>query len=225
MDGEERSRAWESAPSAAADQGQSPADRVVHAVTSLAGVAASGAAWGIGTTLELARLATGLAARASAELAGRAGLALLGPAGAPHGLPEVNRALVARLYRAALEADLATTRELVAEDVIWRVPRPEPMAGHYRGMAAAAPALASMWRQLGHVPKVELRDVVASPERAAALLRLSVRDQGRSMTLDRWVILRIDDGRVTEAWGPFTAEPDAAEPANPDGVRVGERAP
>jgi hypothetical protein len=82
-----------------------------------------------------------------------------------------------------------------------------------------------MWRQLGHVPKVELRDVVASPERAAALLRLSVRDQGRSMTLDRWVILRIDDGRVTEAWGPFTAEPDAAEPANPDGVRVGERAP
>lgn len=229
MDGDERARASEPAPSAAAQQAQSPADRVVHTATMLAGVAASSAAWGIGATLELARLATGLAARASAELAGRAGLALLGPAGAPHGLPEVNRALVARLYRAALEADPATTRDLVAEDVTWRVPHPEPMAGHYRGMAAAAPALASMWRQLGHVPKVELRDVVTSPERAAALLRLSVREQGRSMTLDRWVIFRIDDGRVIEAWGPFATESDAAEPAtteaNPGNVQVREGAP
>jgi ketosteroid isomerase-like protein len=225
MNGDERA----AAPSVPNQHEQAPMDRVVQAASLLAGTAISTAAWGVSTALDLARLATGLAARTSAELAGRAGLALLGPAGAPHGLPEVNRALVARLYRAALEADLATTRELVAEDITWHIPRPEPMAGHYRGMAAAAPALASMWRQLGHVPKVELRDVVASPERAAALLRLSVREQGRSMTLDRWVILRIDDGWVTEAWGPFTAEPDSAGPsthdAQPDDVPVRERAP
>jgi ketosteroid isomerase-like protein len=194
--------------------GQTPADRLARAATLLAGAAASTAAWGIGTALDLARVGTGLVICVSADVAGRAGLALLGSAGASQDLPEAaNRALVARLYRAALDADLTTIRELVAEDVTWRVPRPEPVAGRYAGMAAASPALASMWRQLGHVPKTELLDVVASPERAAALLRLSVRNEGGSMTLDRWVILRIDDGRVTEAWGPFTAEPDTGEPA------------
>jgi ketosteroid isomerase-like protein len=198
-------------PGAEADEpGQAPADRVARAATLLAGAAASAAAWGVGTALDLARLGTGLVICASADVAGRAGLALLGSAGASPDPEAANRALVERLYRAALEADLPAVRELVAEDVTWRVPPPDPVAGHYAGVAAAAPALASMWRQLGHVPKTELLDVVASPERAAALLRLSVRRDGRSMTLDRWVILRIDGGRVTAAWGPFTAEPATA---------------
>jgi ketosteroid isomerase-like protein len=195
--------------------GQTPTDRVVRAASSLAEAAISTVAWGVGTAADLARLATGLAVCASADLAGRAGLALLGSAGTPRDLPEHNRVLVARLHRAALEADLPTTRELVAKDVTWHIPHPEPLAGHYAGVAAAAPALERMWRQLGHVPKVELRDVVASSERAAALLRLSVRNEGRSMTLDRWMILRIDDGRVTEAWGPFAAAPDSSEPIEP----------
>jgi ketosteroid isomerase-like protein len=197
---------------AGADQpGQTPADRLARGATLLAGAAASVAAWGVGTALDLARLGTGLVICASADVAGRAGLALLGSAGASPDPPEAaNRALVERLYRAALDADLPAVRELVAEDVTWRVPPPEPVAGHYAGVAAAAPALASLWRQLGHVPKAELLDVVASPERAAALLRLSVRRDGRPMTLDRWVILRIDGGQVTAAWGPFTAEPDTA---------------
>jgi hypothetical protein len=56
-----------------------PGDRLARAATLLAGSAAAGAAWGIGTAIGLARLGTGLAVRASAELAGYAGQALSGP--------------------------------------------------------------------------------------------------------------------------------------------------
>lgn len=49
--------------------------------------------------------------------------------------------------------------------------------------------------------------MVVSPERAAALLRLSVVRSDRPATLDRWLIFRIDGGQVTEAWGPFSTEP------------------
>jgi ketosteroid isomerase-like protein len=134
---------------------------------------------------------------------------LVGGLGAPPpNLPEeVNRALVLRLYRAALQADLSTARKLFAEDVSWHVPGPEPAAGHYRGIAETVPALGAIWRQMRSVEAVELRDVVASPERGAALLRLSVVRSGRRATLDWWLIFRIDGGQVTEAWGPFSTEP------------------
>jgi len=214
MDGDERTGAPESAPSAPDQVGQIPTDRMVRLAWSLAGAAVSSAAWGVAAALDLARLGTSLALRVSADLAGRAGLALRGPVDVSRDLgEEANRALVARLYRALVETDLATTRELVAEDVRWAIPPPDPMAGHYRGVAAAAPALAGSWRQLGDVQAVELRDVVVSPE---GLLRLSVVREGRSMTLDRWVVFRIEHGRVTEAWGPFTAEPGGAPPSTND---------
>lgn len=40
----------------------------------------------------------------------------------------------------------------------------------------------------------------------AALLRLSVVRNGLPAVLDWWVMLRIDRGRVTQAWGPFATE-------------------
>jgi hypothetical protein len=55
-----------------------PGHRLARGATLLAGAAAAGAAWGIGTAIGLARLGTGLAVRASAELAGYAGQALRG---------------------------------------------------------------------------------------------------------------------------------------------------
>ncbi|HZZ35292.1 MAG TPA: hypothetical protein VFE03_06170, partial [Caulobacteraceae bacterium] len=89
-----------------------------RAATLLAGSAAAGAAWGIGTAIGLARLGTGLAVRASAELAGYAGQALSGP-----------------------------------------------------------------------------------------------------MRLDRWVVLRIDDGKVTEVWGRLAAQPEPDPGSGPDSSR------
>lgn len=181
---------------------------MVRAGSTLTWAAVSVTVWEVGTTLRFARLATDFAFRAPAELVGRAGQVVGRLGGAPPNLPEeVNRALVLRLYRAALQADLPTARKLFAEDVSWHVPGPEPEAGHYRGIAETVPALAAIWRQMGSVEAVELRDVVASPERGAALLRLSVVRSGRRATLDWWLIFRIDGGQVTQAWGPFSTEP------------------
>jgi ketosteroid isomerase-like protein len=225
MGSDEGAQAPESAPQVQHQRGQAPASWVARAASALVGAAVSSAAWEVSTTLRLALLVTGLAGRASAGLAGRAGQALGSPVGVGRELPEeVNRALVLRLYRAAVQADLATVRKLVAEDVAWWVPRPEPVAGQYHGITAAAPALGSVWRRIGRVQAVELGDVVASPERAAALVRLSVVRDGRPVALDWWVIFRIDGGQVTQGWGPFTVAPDGAEPsssqAQPDGIRA-----
>jgi uncharacterized protein len=172
------------------------------------GAAVSVTLWEVGTSLRLARFATDLAFRAPADLVGRAGQMVdrLGEA-RPNLAEEANRALVLRLYRAAVQADLPTVRKLFDEDVTWHVPGPEPVARRYRGMAEIAPALAAIWRQVGSVDAVELHDVVASPERAAALLRLSVIRAGRRSTLDWWLMFRIDGGQVTQAWGPFATEP------------------
>src|SRR6266542_12418 len=181
---------------------------VVRAGSTLTWAAVSATVWEVGTTLRLARLATDFAFRAPADLVGRAGQVVGRLGGAPPNLPEeVNRALVLRLYRAAVQADLPTARKLFAEEVNWHVPGPEPGAGRYRGVAETVPALGAIWRQMGSVEAVELRDVVASPERAAALLRLSVVRSGRRATLDWWLMFRIDGGQVTQAWGPFGTEP------------------
>lgn len=209
---------------------RTPASWVAGAASTLTGAVRTIAVWEVGATLHLASLATGLAVRTSAGLVGRASQTLGLPVAVAQELPEeVNRALVLRLYRAAVQADLATVLKLFAEDVRWQVPGPEPAARQYRGIAAAAPALGSIWRRIGGVQAVEIRDVVASSERAAALLRLSVIQEGRPVTLDWWVILRIDGGQVTQGWGPFTTAPDGAEPfsnqAQLDDIRSQKREP
>jgi ketosteroid isomerase-like protein len=174
----------------------------------LVGAGISVAVWEVGTTLRLARAATDFAFHAPADLAGRAGRVVGRLGGAPPNLPEeLNRALVLRLYRAAVQADLPAARKLFATDVSWHVPGPEPAAVVHRGVAETVPALGAIWRQMGSVEAVELRDVVASAERAAALLRLSVVRSGRRATLDWWLMFRIDGGQVTQAWGPFPTEP------------------
>jgi ketosteroid isomerase-like protein len=203
--------------------GHSPASWVVRAASTVAGTAVFTAGWEVATALRLASLATGLVVRVSAGLAGRVGQALGSPGDVARDLPEeINRALVMRLYRAAVQADLVTARGLFAEDVSWWVPGAE--AGRYRGIEAAAPALASIWRQTGQVKAFELRDVVASRERAAGLLRLSAIRKGQPVTLDWWVIFRIDRGQVTRAWGPFAVEPDGAEPSGNDAQPEDRRA-
>jgi ketosteroid isomerase-like protein len=130
------------------------------------------------------------------------------PGPATPNLPdELNRALVLRLYRAAVQADLPTARKLLDQDLEWHAPGAEPAGGPYRGMAEAVSAFGALWRRIGTVDAVELRDVVASSARAAALLRLSVVRSGRRATLDWWLMFRIDGGQVAEAWGPFPTEP------------------
>jgi ketosteroid isomerase-like protein len=201
---------------------------VARAGATLTGAAISATVWEVGTTLRLARLATELALRAPAELVGRAGElvgrlgaaipapaepAAIEPGRAPRSpsvpnLPdELNRALVLRLYRAAVQGDLPTARKLLDRDLEWHVPGAEPAGGPYRGVAEAVSAFGALWRRIGTVDAVELRDVVASSARAAALLRLSVLRSGRRSTLDWWLMFRIDGGQVAEAWGPFPTEP------------------
>lgn len=182
---------------------------MIRAASSLAGTGISITAWEVRTTLRVAKLAADFAVRTSADLAERAGRAIGGPGpDVPRGLAEeMNRALVMRLHRAMVEADLVTAKKLFADDVRWRIPSPAPMAGEYRGKAAVAGALASVWRLHGSVSSVEIRDVLASAERAGALLRLSVMRLGEPATLDGWMTLRIDGGEVVEAWGPFIIEP------------------
>jgi ketosteroid isomerase-like protein len=194
------------APTAPGERGPTPAEGLVRVASALGGAAASITVREIGATLRLAGLATGLF-RTSADLAARTGQALGRLSGAPQNLPEeANRALVLRLYRAAVQADLTTARKLLAEGIRWQVPGPEPAAGHYRGIAETVPAPGALWRQMGGITAIELRDVVASPERAAALVRLSVVRNGRPAVRDWWLILRVDVGQVTEAWGPFATE-------------------
>lgn len=197
-----------SPPAARNERAPSPTDWLLRHASALVGTAVSVTAWEVATTVRVTRLATDLALRGPGELLDRAGQAVGWLGEARPNLPEeANRALVLRLYRAAVQADLGTVRKLFDQNVTWHAPGPEPVAGRYRGIAEMVQALAAIWRQIGTVDAVELQDIIASPQRAAALLRLSVVRSGRRSTVDWWLMFRIDSGQVTEAWGPFPTEP------------------
>lgn len=98
--------------------GWAVADWVVRTGSTLSLAALSVTVWQVQATLRLAKLATDFAFRAPADLVARAAELLGQRGGAAPNLPgEVNRAFVLRLYRAAVQADLATARRLFDEDV------------------------------------------------------------------------------------------------------------
>jgi uncharacterized protein len=121
-----------------------------------------------------------------------------------------NQELVRRIFAAFERKEGFALRGLFAQDAVWTVPGRSVMAGAYRGRE-------EIFRFLGRLPKEtegtygsELRDVLASDERAAALYRARGRRHGRDLELDQVLLFHIADGLVREVLA-LPSDPDAFE--------------
>jgi uncharacterized protein len=109
-----------------------------------------------------------------------------------------NRELVRRIFEAFARKEGFALRRLFAEDAVWVVPGSGVMAGVYRGRDEIFRFLARLPKETDGTYGSELRDVLASDERAAALYTARGTRRERTLELDQVLLFRIGDGLVRE---------------------------
>ncbi len=121
-----------------------------------------------------------------------------------------NEAIARQIFEAFARKRGFALRGLFADDAVWTVPGRGTMAGVYRGRE-------EIFRFLGRLPKEtdgtytsELRDVLASEDRAAAVYRASGMRWGRRLELDQVLLFRFENGLVQEVLA-LPSDPEAFE--------------
>jgi hypothetical protein len=121
-----------------------------------------------------------------------------------------NEALVRQIFEAFARKQGFALRGLFAEDAVWTVPGRGVMAGVYRGREEIFRFLARLPKETDGTYASELRDVLASEDRAAALYRASGSRRERELELDQVLLFRIEDGLVHEVLA-LPSDPEAFE--------------
>jgi ketosteroid isomerase-like protein len=121
-----------------------------------------------------------------------------------------NEALVRRIFEAFARREAFALRGLFAEDAVWNVPGRSVMAGTYRGRDQIFRFLARLPKETEGTYGSELRDVLASDERAAVLYRARGRRHGRELELDQVLLFRIVDGLIEDVLA-LPSDPEAFE--------------
>ena len=109
-----------------------------------------------------------------------------------------NEAIVRSIFSAFARKEGFALRGLFAEDAVWTVPGKSVMSGVFRGREEIFRFLARLPKQTDGTYASELRDVLASGERAAALYRARGTRRGRTLELDQVLLFRIEGGLVHE---------------------------
>jgi uncharacterized protein len=121
-----------------------------------------------------------------------------------------NEAIARQIFEAFARKQGFALRRLFADDAVWRVPGRGTMAGVYRGREEIFRFLARLPKETDGTYTSELRDVLASEDRAAAVYRASGRRRGRRLELDQVLLFRIENGLVQEVLA-LPTDPDAFE--------------
>jgi ketosteroid isomerase-like protein len=105
-------------------------------------------------------------------------------------------------YAAFSAGDLDKVRELLAPDVIWRVPGDTPISGEYKGIDEVFGFFGKLLQETGGTFKLEVRDILANDHRAAILAHQSSQRNGKSLDGDVVHVMEINAaGQTTEFCG------------------------
>lgn len=126
------------------------------------------------------------------------------------GAERANTALVRRIFEAFARREGFALRGLFSEDAVWTVPGRGVMAGTFRGRDEIFRFLARLPKETDGTYGSELVDVLASPERAAALYRARGTRHGRTLELDQVLLFSIADGLVARVLA-LPSDPEAFE--------------
>ena len=108
---------------------------------------------------------------------------------------------VAAFQRGDLDA---LQRQYFAEDIRYHVPGRSPVAGDYEGVAQVLGFFGQLFELSGGTLRVELHDVMANDEHAAALLKIRAERAGKQLEDNTVLTFHIRDGKVAEVWSQQT---------------------
>jgi len=121
-----------------------------------------------------------------------------------------NEALVRQIFEAFARKEGFALRGLFADDAVWTVPGRGVMAGVYRGREEIFRFLAQLPKETDGTYASELRDVLASDGRAAAIYTARGARDERTLELDQLLLFRIEDGLVRDVLA-LPSDPEAFE--------------
>ena len=116
-----------------------------------------------------------------------------------------NEDLVREGFAAFGRGDMDTLRkQFFADDVRWHVSGRSPLAGDYEGPEQVIQYFARVIELTDGTFSIELHDVLANDEHAAALITIRGERAGKQLNDNTVLTYHIRDGKVTEVWGHAT---------------------
>ncbi|UCE62175.1 MAG: nuclear transport factor 2 family protein [Phycisphaerales bacterium] len=109
---------------------------------------------------------------------------------------------LARKYLEAWSAgELDTVRSMLTNDVEVHIPGRTPLAGVYRNASDFFGYIDKVLDLTGgKTERIEILDILANDERAAAITRVRFRRPGKNTECRRFFTFDIRDGRIYELW-------------------------
>ena len=108
-----------------------------------------------------------------------------------------NAELLERLF-GAFGRDVRTLAELLAEDVVWRVPGETVMSGEHRGRDDVLRFLRGTRANTGDSYRSDFRYAVADDEHGVAVYRARGERAGRSLDIDQALFCRFANGQIVD---------------------------
>ena len=111
-----------------------------------------------------------------------------------------NEDLVRRGFAAFGTGDIATLRELLADDIVWHVGGRSPIAGDYKGKDEVLGFFAQLAERTRGTFRVDVHDVLANDEHVVALVKGTGEREGKTLNDDGAQVFDVQGGKVTEEW-------------------------
>jgi ketosteroid isomerase-like protein len=111
-----------------------------------------------------------------------------------------NEDLVRRGFAAFGTGDIATLRELLADDTVWHVGGRSPITGDYKGKDEVLGFFAQLAERAGGTFRVDVHDMLANDEHVVALVKGTAERQGKTLNDNGVQVFHVKDGKVTEEW-------------------------
>jgi ketosteroid isomerase-like protein len=109
-----------------------------------------------------------------------------------------NVELIRRGYEAFDAGDMATLREIIAEDAVWHVAGNGVLSGAKQGREAILAYFGELATRSDGTFKVTLREIIGGDNHIIGLQHNHAESKGKTLDTDGVLTLQVRDGKVTE---------------------------
>jgi uncharacterized protein len=102
------------------------------------------------------------------------------------------------MYGAISRRDFPALRGILADDVVWKVPGTNRIAGEHEGFAAVLSLLERSFEVTEGTLRIELHDVLANDVHCVALVHLAGTRGGKTINVAQKHIGHLRDGKLTD---------------------------
>ncbi len=107
-----------------------------------------------------------------------------------------NAELVGRGYEAFARGDVDTVMELLADDIVWRVPGRSPFAGEYHGKDGVMAFFGKLIEESGGTFRLAVHDIAATDRHALAIVDGHIERDGKSYDFNAIHVWHLREGKA-----------------------------